>query len=335
MSELNTEATPLSVNDAAQAILAMSTPDGTPDIEPEQIAEQTTETQEEEVVESEELEVEQEDGEEEPETEEVVEGESEEETEKAEEEYVYEVTVKNEDGEDEVLEVDEDELLDGYMRQRDYTKKRQSEKSEIDGLRAELEGQISEYKEGLSDLVTDDEIKLAEYANVDWNTLKAQSAELFNEHYSLALELQNRVNTNKAKLDSLKTGATEKLKQAHTAYQKEQTELVEALIPNWKTEKRNIEDYLVNEGFSTNELNELNSAKIAVLADKARKYDDLKTKRESLSQKKINKKVPKMVKPGTTTSAEDRSSKQSRNAMDRLKSSGSIDDAAAYFLSKK
>jgi hypothetical protein len=330
MSELNTESTPLSVNDAAEAILALSTPTGTTDEEPEQIAEQATETQEDEVAEDEETEAELEEGESE-EDEEV--SEEEEVTEEAEDEYVYEVTIKGENGEDEVLEVDEDELLDGYMRQRDYTRKRQTEKSEIDGLKTELEGQINELREGLSDLITDDEIKLAEYANVDWNTLKAQDANLFNEHYALALELQNRVSTNKTKLTEIKTGAQEKLNAAYETYNKDQEELVVALIPNWKTERRDIEDYLVAEGFSSKEIEQLGSAKIAVLASKARKYDDLKLKRETLSKKKIGKKVPKMVKPGSPTSAADRSSKQSKNAMSKLKSSGTLDDAAAYFLS--
>lgn len=340
MSELNTGNAPLSVNDAAQAILAMSTPEGTTDNEQEQIAEQTVDTQEESIVEDEHLEEEETEEESEGELEagESEEGEvedEEEQSEESEEEYVYEVTIKGEDGEDEVLEVDEDELLNGYMRQRDYTRKRQAERSEIDGLKTDLEAKIAEYEEGLSDLITDDEIKLAEYAGVDWNALKAQDADLFNQHYALALELQNRVNTNKSKLTEIKQGAQEKLKEAHNAYLAEQEELVQALIPNWNTEKRNIQSYLTDEGFSSAEIDQLTSAKIAVLADKARKFDELSRKRETVSQKKIGKKVPKMVKPGTTSTSEDRSSKQSRNAMDRLKATGSINDAAAYFLSKK
>lgn len=333
---LNTQDIGLSVNDAANAILGLTdSAEGTPTGQEEEQAETNLDNEVEEDTESTEEPDEEDTLDEEEETEEG-EDDNEEETDDDSDDEVeeyFEVTISTEDGE-QVLEVTEEELVKGYLRQSDYTKKRQKESEEHKELIEKLNSQIDEYSEGLTDFVTETELKLYEYQQIDWEALKAEDPATFNQLYSDALYTEKKYRDAQAKLSEIKTQATEKIKEQQASYLKEQKELVQTLIPEWDQVAGKIKSYLVGEGFSDTELSSIANAKIAVLADKARKYDELKAKREGISQQKLSKKVPKMVKSGSPTSSGSKKSKAAQQATARLQKTGSIDDAVAVLLSR-
>lgn len=331
---LNTQDIGLSVNDAAEAILGLTdSPEGTP----EQQEEVQAETNLDEEVEETESTEDPDDEEDLDEDEDSDEGEDEEDEETEDdsdevEEY-FEVTITTEDG-DEVLEVTEEELVNGYLRQSDYTKKRQKESDEFKTKMEELETQIEEYSEGLLDFVTETEIKLLEYQEIDWDSLKAEDPETFNQLYSDALYTEKKYRDAQERLSAIKEESAAKMRQQQEEYLAQQKELVQTLIPEWDQVAGKIKNYLTNEGFEETEINALSNAKIAVLADKARKYDELQTKRETISKNKISKKVPKMVKSGSPTSSGSSKAKATQKAQARLAKTGTIDDAVAVLLSR-
>lgn len=334
---LNTQDIGLSVNDAAEAILNLTdSNEGTTTEQVEEQAENSLdETVEEETESTEDLDDE-EDLDEDSESEEGEDDEDEETDEDSDEDEVeeyFEVTISSSDGTEEVLEVTQEELVNGYLRQSDYTKKRQKESEEHKTKIEELDSQIQEYSEGLTDFVTETELKLYEYQQIDWDALKSEDPETFNQLYADALYTEKKYRDAQARLDEIKKGAADKIKEQQEAYLSEQKELVQTLIPEWGEVQGAIKSYLVQEGFSDTELSAITNAKIAVLADKARKFDELKTKRENISQKKLSKKVPKMVKSGTPSSGSGKN-KAAQKATARLQKTGSIDDAVAVLLSR-
>lgn len=332
--QLNTPSKGLSIDEAANAILGFSdSPEGTP-TENEDIANTSLETE----VEEEETELDSEDSDEETldeeeETEEEADEEDEEEEDSDEVEEYFEVTITGKDGEEEILEVTQEELVKGYLRQSDYTKKRQKESEEHSAKVNELASKIEEYENGLLDFVTDTELALYEYQQIDWEGLKASDPESFNRLWADALYTEKKYRDAQARLTQVKEGATARAKEQQAAYLKDQKELVQTLIPEWNKIQGKIKSYLVGEGFDDNEIGSIANAKIAVLADKARKFDELQTRRETVSKQKLSKKVPKMVKAGSPNSGSGKAKTQ-LNAAARLKQSGSIDDAVALLLSR-
>lgn len=331
---LNTQDIGLSVNDAAEAILGLTdSPEGTPE-QQEEVQADTNLDEEVEETESTEDPDEEETLDEEDESEEGEDEEDEETEDDSDEvEEYFEVTVTTEDGE-QVLEVTEEELVNGYLRQSDYTKKRQKESEEFKTKMEELETQIGEYSEGLLDFVTETELRLLEYQEIDWDSLKTEDPETFNQLYSDALYTEKKYRDAQERLGKIKEESAAKLKAQQEEYLNQQKELVQTLIPEWDQVAGKIKSYLTNEGFEDNEINALSNAKIAVLADKARKYDELQTKRETISKSKLSKKVPKMVKSGSPSSNGSGKAKATQKAQARLRQSGSIDDAVAVLLSR-
>lgn len=331
---LNTQDIGLSVNDAAEAILGLTdSQEGTPE-QQEEVQADTNLDEEVEETESTEDPDEEETLDEEDESEEGEDEEDEETEDDSDEvEEYFEVTITTEDGE-QVLEVTEEELVNGYLRQSDYTKKRQKESEEFKTKMEELETQIVEYSEGLLDFVTETELRLLEYQEIDWDSLKAEDPETFNQLYSDALYTEKKYRDAQERLGKIKEESAAKLKAQQEDYLNQQKELVQTLIPEWDQVAGKIKSYLTSEGFEDSEINALSNAKIAVLADKARKYDELQTKRETISKSKLSKKVPKMVKSGSPSSTGSGKAKATQKAHARLRQTGSIDDAVAVLLSR-
>ena len=159
-----------SVEEAHEVLLSLLEPEKeTPETEeaaPTEEEESTEETQDESLEE-----------ESEEEAEEESEAESEESDEEDEEELLYAVKV---DGEEQ--EVSLDELLKGYSRQSDYTKKTQELSSDRKGMEelqqkynsemAQIQAERQQYTEYLNQIVEKSMGGLDKYANLDWDRLK-------------------------------------------------------------------------------------------------------------------------------------------------------------------
>lgn len=104
-------------------------------------------------------------------------------------------------------------------------------------------------------------------------------------------------------------------------------------IPEWKDDTkyaagaRAIVDYLTSTGFDAQELNGINDHRLLIVADKARKYDEL-VKQQTQAAQKVNKLPPKVEKPGTGVKPGDGRTE----AMRRLKQTGTVDAGAAALM---
>lgn len=281
--------------------------------EPEPQEEPTEEPEEVELSDQEEEEIE-----EEPE-EEDSEGEEESETEEDEEEQAaYEVIV---DGQSQ--EVTLDELLSGYQRQADYTRKTQAvsdQRKQLEAQSEQVSGLVKELEasqKALAGLLEQSE------SAIDWDELRETNP----SEYLRQKELQEQ----RAKAV---TQAQSDAQKAKTLKAQEEGRQLFAKIPTWKDDKQRNADkdkinaYLSDIGFAENEYTHTDHRLILALYDAAR-YRELQSKSASVVKKV--KKAPKVTKPGKKLSKADIGRKDFESKMSKFSKSGREEDGLEVF----
>ena len=326
-----------SIEAAHSAILGLLDSDEeTPESKEEQPSEEeesTEETQDEslEEVSEEEEESEDEESEEEEESEE-----SEEESD--DKDALYEVRV---DGEDH--EVTLDELVKGYSRQSDYTKKTQAlaasreeaelSKSQYEAALPELQHLKQQYVDALGQVINNSMAGLERF-NIDWETLKEDDREeylLKRDEFRQAQESIQR--TQQQRQHEAENMQREAQDSHQRMVEQEQAKLVK-MVPEWgKAETRQslaieLRDYALSQGFTKEEISSLIDSRSFVALMKAMKYDALSGTK--IKAKKIKNK-PKVIRSGTGTKRK-AEAKSKRNAqMKRLRETGHLDDSVSLF----
>ena len=329
---------PGSITEAQNAFLGLMEPEKeTPETEEsaptEDVEESTKETQDEPLEEDVLEEEAEEESEEESEEEELDEDESEEEPE------FYSVKV---DGEE--LEVSLDELVKGYSRQSDYTRKTQElagQRDEMTKLQQQWNNEISQaqaerqqYIDALGQFVQNSMGGLEQFQNVDWENLRQTDPIAFVTKKEELREAQDRVRQaqeEQARVNKQQQEETAKLRQL--AIQEEHAKLV-AAVPEWNnTEKRGkmaseLSSYAIEQGFTKEELQQLIDHRSLLVLMKAQKYDALQ--KSDVKAKKIKNK-PKVVRSGKGSTKKSDAKSKRIASMKRLKQTGKAEDAASLF----
>ncbi len=301
---------------------------------PEDVEESTEETQD-EPLEEDVLEEEAED-----ESEEESEEEESDEDEQEEVEEVYSVKV---DGEE--IEVNLDELIKGYSRQSDYTRKTQelaSERNQMAELQQQWANEISQaqaerqqYISALGQVIQNQMAGLEQYATINWEQLREEDPIAFvtkKEEFRDAQERVRQAQAQQYQEQQKQEAEIEKVRKL--AVQEEYKRLVEA-VPEWgDSDKRNkiaseISSYAVEQGFTPEELKDLIDHRSLIVLMKAQKYDALQ--KSDVKAKKVKNK-PKVVRSGQGTNKKTDTQRSKRIAsMKRLKETGRAQDAASLF----
>ena len=319
---------PGSLWEAQEALLKMTEPEG-----------ETPETEEAEPTEEEESQPIEEDEsfEEESEEEEEPEGEEESEETDGEEKELYAVTVN---GEEQAVTLDE--LLSGYSRQSDYTRKTQEIASERKGMEelqqqynsqvAQIQQERQQYVEALTNMISSQGSELEQYSNIDWNALRESDPIEYVTAKEQYREAQERVQGMQyQQQQAAQAQQAEMTKAHHQVVQAERGKLVEAL-PEWgDADKRkelteNLQSYARDQGFSQQELNSLVDHRSVLVLLKAQQYDQLQN--SDVKSKKLKNK-PKVIRSGTGTTSKGTSKSKRAAKMKRLQSSGHVDDAVS------
>ena len=322
----NAQAVGLNVNEAAQSFASMlDAQEGINNSETEaQPEEEQSESDESNEVESAEPQDETEESSEEVESEEE-EGEEEEPTE---DKFVVKVDGKE-------LEVSKDELLRGYQREADYTRKTQKlaeERRMVESEFQQVRGEREQYAQILGQL----QQKLNEFEPVepDWNTLEANDPIEYARQWTThqrRLQQQSAIQQEQQRLGLMQQDELRKHMQSVLV---NETVRLKDAIPEWKspdvakTEGRALIEYGQKMGFSEQELGTITDSRALVALRKAWKYDEMMSKRPTL-QAKI-KKAPRMITPGSTGSVSSKSS-ELNSAKKRLAQTGRVKDAASLF----
>jgi hypothetical protein len=314
----------LTVHEAASSFADMLDPiEVDSAAEQEEVVEETTEPSE--VEESEELQDESEEA-----TEDEVEGDEEEAEEVEPEPEKFTVKV---DGKE--LEVTKDELLRGYQREADYTRKTQKLAEERRMVESEFE-QVRVEREQYAQVLGQLQQKLHEMTpqEPNWEQLEKQDPTEYARQWTNHQRRQQQQAAIAA--EQIRLSQMHQAEQAKAMQERllGEANRVKELIPEWRSPERAKEDgkalieYGQKLGFSEQELGNVTDSRALVALYKAWKFDQMMSKKPEL-QAKI-KKAPRMATPGSANTVTPKNS-ELKSAKQRLASTGSVKDAAALF----
>ncbi len=314
---------PGSIAEAEEVLLGL--------LEPEKETPETEEaapTEEEESTE----EIQDESLEEEPEEDESEEESEEEDDEGTEERAVegddlYAITINGEEHE-----VTMDELLKGYSRQSDYTKKTQElseHRKAFDNARQQMaqeyqqiQAERQQYIDSLQQIVDSSAPGLEQYASINWEQLKAEDPIAFITKKEEFREAQDNIAQYQAQQEEVyQKQYQEYQQQAHQVLQQEHSKMAQVL-PEWKEPEKqkkiakDIKEYALSVGYTPEE--------VGSLVDQ--KYDSLQN--ADVKSKKLKNK-PKVVRSGKGKSKGEDNKVKRAAKMKRLQKSGHVDDAAS------
>lgn len=239
------------------------------------------------------------------------------------------------DGEE--VEVPLDELLKGYSRTADYTRKTQAiaearKQAEAEAAAAREERQ--RYAQTLE--VLDAQLRTLQPPEIDWDRLYKENPVEWVRQREIQRTRQEQaawVQSQRAALVQ-KQEQEEQVEQAQTL-EVERAKLFEAL-PEWRdadkarAEKAKIVSYATERlGFSVEEISDIYDARAVVALRKAMLFDELMSKRDQMRPKIMQKAKP--MKAGAASSPQSSKVVASKAALSRLANSGSHKDAAAVF----
>lgn len=272
----------------------------------------------------------------EAEEEELIEESSEDEVEEDNEPY-YSVKV---DGKE--LEVNLEELRQGYQRQSDYTRKSQllaEQRKEIERAQQEAQGELArtqqerqQYAQALQYMSEQQYGAVSEYQNIDWAKLKEDDPYEYMMKRDEYRDAQDRMKSTQAEQARVQQQQAQEYQQQYGQYlEAEKAKLINEL-PEWGNAESNIKqrirDYAISQGFQSEELDQLADHRSVLVLKKAMEFDALQ-KKGSIKKKKV-KKVPKVQSAGRggDTKVEKVQAEYTKKR-GRAKKTGNVRDAAS------
>ena len=233
------------------------------------------------------------------------------------------------------MEVTLDELLRGYQREADYTRKTSElslEKSRHNDMMQQSQSEINQKLSKLTELTSAAQQELqTEYSNIDFE-------KLYEDDPVEAARLEHKMRKRSENLQRIQEETRNNQMNEFQKYLQEEQAKVATLIPEFSDPakasriKSEMRTYLTKLGYNNNEIASVYDSRQVMLIKDAMAYDKLKK-----SNVKVTKKVakaPKVVKPGVPrvpkTKAE-QAAKQRRDKLNHLKKTGGVRDAAKFF----
>ena len=255
----------------------------------------------------------------------------------AEPQQTYKVKI---DGEE--IEVDLDELRNGYQRQQSFTRKsmelanqrkafeqeaaqvkqlRDTYAQQLDQLSAQIQQTVEQEPDwrALSETMSERDLFLAK---TEWDQYKEQQKQVEAERYRVAQER-----------------AYEQEQELRKHLQTQRADMLNR-IPEWsnddvrEAERQEIIKYAQRRiGFSEEEIANASDARAIELLYKAWKWDNLQSKKPDA--KKKARQAPKMAKAGRPRTKREVATRSQREARQRFEAAGTIDAAVEYLMGNK
>ena len=328
-----------SITEAQEALLSLLDPEEekpkAEEAAPTEEEESTGETQDESLEEDQPDEASEEEEGEEPDD--LEESDEAEEAEEPEETTLYTVKVNGED-----TEVTEDELIRGYSRQSDYTKKTQElaeERRTIEAAQEQYNSELTalqqerqQYVDALSQVIQNSMAGLQQYSDIDWPALKEEDPIEYITKRDEYREMQEGVRENQHRAATIQQQQESEMVEVKKRMLQEEHGKLVAAVPEWgdpTTQKKlatDIRAYAIDQGYTPEEIGGLVDHRSLIVLMKAQKYDVLQ--KADVKSKKVKNK-PKVVRAGTGVKKTQEGKSKRRAQMKRLRGTGHIDDASA------
>jgi hypothetical protein len=237
------------------------------------------------------------------------------------------------------------ELIKGYQRGADYTRKTMrlaDERRELDRIKADVESdranlqlERQRYAERLAGHLPSLRQQLAHFEGVDWARLSSEHPQLFAQAKPLFDSLTQQLQQAEGEQVQLRQLEQQRQHQAARAYQDYLADQKRALIARHpemadpatgRQETAKLARYLSDAGYRQEELSRLVDHRDFILARKAMLYDRLMADRDKV--KETLAALPRVQRPGTARSDRQGAGEGRAAAMRRLERSGRTEDAA-------
>lgn len=236
------------------------------------------------------------------------------------------------DGEE--VEVELDELINGYQRTADYTKKSQAlaeQRKAVEAERGHLE-QVKQERQAYAQ-------KLQALDQFLTQQNKGENLEVLKESDPIGYAVKVAERVEREKQLAVVRAEQQRIAQQQQAEQQAtmqkhivaESEKLSNLIPELATKgdeiRKQIREYAKSVGWTDQELGSVYDHRAVVALYKAMKYEQLQQAKPDV-QKKVSQ-APKMLKAGT--SVPPTKSQQDKQVMQRLRQTGKVTDAAKAF----
>lgn len=238
------------------------------------------------------------------------------------------------DGKEEAVPLDE--LLKGYQRTADYTRKTQALAEQRKAAEAELNA-VREERATYSQLLTalQQQLQQQQESPVDMERLYREDPIEWVRQTELARQRSEKLAASQAELQRLNTLQQQEVQRAMQARLKEEASLLVSAIPEWrdektaKAEKSALIEFGVKEGFTPDDLKGVVDHRVVKVLRKAMMFDQIMSKQQSIKPNVVAPKA-KTVAPGNPQAAKVQVNEITR-ARQRLAKTGSVKDAAKLF----
>jgi len=235
-----------------------------------------------------------------------------------------------------------EDLKNGHLRQRDYTRKTQElaeARREMEAEFAQVEQERQMYAQALPLLV--ERIQASAIEEPDWDTLyeadPTMAAKAERQFRKQQEERQAQLQAVRQEQERLRQIEAQKAEQMQAQYLDQQRQMLPDLIPEWrdstvaKSEAQKLRTFLLSEGFSEADVSGLKNATLVKLARKAMLYDEGKS-RATQAKKTPVKRTAKTLKSGSRGS-QPKPKSGAEQARQRFRQTGNVNDAANYIKS--
>ena len=245
------------------------------------------------------------------------------------EEPIYTVTI---DGTN--YEVTQDELIQGYQRNADYTRKTQ----ELAAEKAQSSDFVERSKKDVeAKLAKLDQLNQAAQAQLQQEYAQVDFEKLYEEDPVEAARLEHKMRKKNEQLQQVQEQTQKLQMEEFNKYLEEQQKQMTVKIPEMTHPekgpqfRKQMRDYLSSVGFNNQEIDSVYDHRYVMLVKDAMSYRNLQKAKPQIKKKAVN--APKVVKGGVSKSKGQQAAEAKRQQLSRLKKTGKVADAAKIFRS--
>lgn len=244
----------------------------------------------------------------------------------------YRVKVDNEE-----LEVDLDELIKGYSRTSDYTKKTQTlaeQRKQVEAERAKIE-EAAKLRETYAQRLQVIEQMLSQQPEEDLSALKDSDPVGYAIKVAEKMEREKQLSAVRAEREAVQAKQMAEHQERLKAHLAQEGERLKAAIPDLADEvkgeliRKEIRDYAKSNGWTDQELSQVYDHRAVIALYRAMQFEKLQKSKPAV-QKKVNE-APKALRPGVAGQRIDKDSEQAKKLAKQLKQTGRTRDAAKIF----
>lgn len=244
----------------------------------------------------------------------------------------YRVKVDNEE-----LEVDLDELIKGYSRTSDYTKKTQTlaeQRKQVEAERTKIE-EAAKLRDTYAQRLQVIEQMLSTQPEEDLTALKDSDPVGYAIKVAEKMEREKQLTAVRQERESVQARQVAEQQENLKRHLAQEAERLRAAIPDMADDvkgeviRKEIRDYAKSVGWSDQELSQVYDHRAVVTLYRAMQFEKL-MKGKPVAQKKVAE-APKALKPGVGNQKVDRDSEVEKKLHKQLKQTGRTRDAAKLF----